>query len=160
MPPFQTSEAIRPAKGYPGMMADMAEWNANSGFIEGTTLRPGWPVQRGTGERTFAAFTTGAFAGILRHHITNAPGGVFEEGSMVGAIDEGHMFVRPGGTCTAGGPVYWDATANDGEGGYSDDDTGTLILGAEFHTAAAATDDVVIVNLRKIPGGIPAAETP
>ena len=141
------------------MMADMAEWNANSGFIEGTTLRPGHPVQRGAGgERTFAALTDGVFAGILRHHITSNPNGIFTEGDMVGAIDEGHIFVRPGGVCTIGTPVYWLATANDGQGGFTSTAAGAVrILGAEFHSSAAAADDVVIVNLRKLPGGVPAA---
>ena len=156
MPPFQTSEAIRPAKGFPGMMADMAEWNANSGFAVGTTLRPGHPVQRGPapGERSFAIFTTGSFMGILRHHITAAPQGIFAENAMIAAIDEGHMFVRPGGACTAGMPVYWLASANGGEGGYTSVTTGAVrIPGAEFHTTAVASDDVVVVNLRKLPGG-------
>lgn len=157
MPPFQTSEAIRPAKGFPGQMADTAEWNANSGFIQGTTLRPGSPVQVGTGERTFAALTSGVFAGILRHHITAAPNGIFDEGQMVAAVDMGHIFVRPGGACTLGSPVYWNATLNSGQGGYTSTAAGgTHILGAEFGASAAATDPVVMVKLVKLPGGIPA----
>lgn len=158
MPPFQTSEALRPAAGFPGMLADQSEWNAESGFIEGTTLRPGHPVQRGVNERTFVAYTNGNFVGILEHHITAAPGGIFTEGEMVGAVDMGHIFVRPGGTCTRGTAVFWNAALNSGEGGYTSTEAGgTRILGAEFLNTAAAADPVVKVNIRKLPGGVPAA---
>lgn len=157
MPPFQTSEALRPAKGFPGMMADMSEWNANSGFIQGTTLRPGHPVQQGSAERTFAPLTTGVFVGILRHHITAAPQGVFGDGNMVSAVDYGHIFGLPGGACNLGGPVYWNQSLNSGQGGYTSTAAGgTRILGAEFGSAATATDPVVMIKVNKLPGGLPA----
>lgn len=158
MPPFQTSEALRPAKGFPGGMVDMSEWNANSGFIEGTTLRPGMPVQRGTVKNRFAPLTAGGqFMGILRHHITHVTKGVYENNTQAAAVDAGHIFGRPGGVCTVGTPVYWNSTLNSGEGGYTSTATGGVrLLGAEFMDTVAATDEVVPINLQKLPGGIPA----
>ena len=62
---------------------------------------------------------------------------------------------RPGGTCTRGTAVFWNAALNSGEGGYTSTGTGgTRIPGAEFLNTAAAADPVVKVNIRKLPAGV------
>jgi len=155
MPPFQTSTAIKPAAGYPGMMADASEWNGVSGFILVDTAKPGHPVSAGTQERAFIPFTEGqAFVGILRAHITAAPKGVFTVNEMIAASDEGHIFVQLAGPATARSRVYWDADAE----GYTSTAAGNLLIpGAEFIQAGAVGDNV-IVNLRKMPGVSPFSE--
>ena len=152
MPPFQTSTATKPLSGYPGMMADASEWNGVSGFINEAAAEPGFPVQHGASDRTFNIFTTGAFAGILRAHITAAPKGVFTQNAMVAAADEGHIWVKAGGACTRGTKVYWNATT---KGYQSASAGGVLIPGAEF-LGTGVLNAVVRVNLRKLPGGFPA----
>lgn len=153
MPPFQTSTATKPLSGYPGMMADASEWQAVSGFILDADAEPGFPLQHGAADRTFNKFTTGAFAGIARAHITAAPNGVFRQNDMIAAADEGHIFVKAGAACTRGSVVYWNATTK----GYQTAAAGgVLIEGAEFVTSGVLNDNV-IVNLRKIPGGFPVA---
>lgn len=152
MPPFQTSEALRPQAGFPGQMADGSEWNAISGFVTHANARAGHPVSYGPTERTFVAVAQGTrFAGLLQHHLTEVVEGVFNQNAMAGAIDEGVMFVRPGGVCTRGNPVFFNPAANGGEGGYSNA-VGFVIPGAEFLNSATATDPVVQVKLRKVPG--------
>lgn len=148
MPPIQTTYASKPKSGFPGMMADAAEWNANSGFVVAANVKPGSPVQGNGQDRQFVPLTTGTFVGIMRSHITNQDeDGDFILNTMNAAIDEGHIFVRAAGVCTPRGPVYWDAA----NGGYSDDDGGVEIPGAEFLTGGVVGDDVV-VNLRRVPG--------
>lgn len=152
MPPFQTSTATKPLSGYPGMMADASEWNGVSGFIAEDDAEPGFPVQHGANDRVFNHLTTGAFAGILRAHITAAPKGVFTENSMIAAADEGHIWVKAGAACTRGTKVYWNSTT---KGYQSASASGILIPGAEFMDTGVL-NDVVRVNLRKLPGGFPA----
>lgn len=152
MPPFQTSEALRPQAGFPGQMADGSEWNAISGFVSYATARAGHPVSYGPTERTFVAVAQGTrFAGLLQHHLTEVVNGVVNQNAMLGAIDEGVMFVRPGGVCTRGNPVFFNPAANGGQGGYSNG-TGFVIPGAEFLNSAVGSDPVVQVKLRKVPG--------
>lgn len=152
MPPFQTSYATKPQKGYPGMMADASEWNGESGFILDTDAEPGFPLQRGTADRTFNKFTTGTFAGIARAHITNAPNGIFEQNTMIAVADEGVIFVKAGAAVTKGSKVYWNATT---KGYQSATASGVLIEGAEFMDSGVL-NDIVRIKLRKVPGGFPA----
>lgn len=156
MPPFQTTTALKPAKGYPGMMANMEEWNAFTAFAEGSTIGFGQPVMKGTGDDQVALLEAdNRFIGITRANIdSGAPagtdGGVYAAGRTLGVIDEGVIFVTAGAAVTKGQPVYWLPSSGRYFGASA---TGRILLtGCEFDDSAAAAGDVVAVRVRITPG--------
>lgn len=156
MPPFQTTTALRPAKGYPGMMANMEEWNAFTAFAEGATVGFGQPVKKGTGDDQVALLTSGTrFIGIARANIDSGAvagtdGGLYAAGSTMGVIDEGVIFVTAGAAVTKGQLVYWLPSSGRYFGASA---TGRIPLtGCEFDDSAAAAGDVVAIRVRITPG--------
>ncbi len=164
MPPFQTTTALKPAKGYPGMMANMEEWNAFTAFAEDVTANPigfGQPVMKGTGaDQVKKLAAGGVFAGITRANIdagatATADGGRYGEGKSLGVADMGVIFVTAGAAITKGQKVYWVPSSGRYYGASA---TGRILLpNTEFDDNAAAAGDVVAVRLRITPGNDPVA---
>lgn len=157
MPMIQTTWAAKPAPGQVGRRANMEEWNTLTRIAEVANIGFGEPVQRGTGADQIVPFTTGNFLGLTECDYTAVGGpvgspAVFPVGWNTPVNEFGVMWVNATGTCTAGGLVYWDATAK----GYSNTDTGTLIPNSEFDSSATA-GGIVKIRLRRIPAAPPAA---
>lgn len=159
MPPFQTTTALKPAKGYPGMMANMEEWNAFTAFAEDVTANPigfGQPVMKGTGDQQVKKLATAnRFIGITRANIDSGAkatteGGTYAEGHILGVIDEGVIFVTAGAAVTKGQLVYWLPSSGRYFGASA---TGRILLtGCEFDDSATAAGEVVAVRVRITPG--------
>lgn len=159
MPPFQTTTALKPAKGYPGMLANMEEWNAFTAFAEDVTANPlgfGQPVMKGTGDDQVKKLATGnRFLGITRSHIDSgkvaaADNGQYAEGRILAVVDMGVIFVTAGAAVTKGQLVYWLPSSGRYFGASA---TGRIPLtGCEFDDSAAAAGDVVAVRVRITPG--------
>lgn len=156
MPPFQTTTALKPAKGYPGMMANMEEWNAFTAFAEGATVGFGQPVMKGTGDDQVALLESGGrFVGITRSNIDSgapatADGGLYAADRTMGVVDMGVIFVTAGAAITKGQLVYWDPTSGRYFGASA---TGRILLtGCEFDDSATAAGEVVAVRVRITPG--------
>lgn len=156
MAPFQTTTALKPAKGFPGMMANMEEWNAFTAFAEGDDIGFGQPVMKGTGDDQVKKLATAnRFIGIARANIDSGAaagtdGGLYAAGRTLGVIDEGVIFVTAGAAVTKGQLVYWLPSSGRYFGA---SDTGRIPLtGCEFDDSAAAAGDVVAVRVRITPG--------
>lgn len=150
--PIQTTYTAKPAPGAVGRRANMEEWNTITRIAEDAGIGFGQPVQRGTGDDQIELFDgSGNFLGITEADqtlTTGVPGQPlsYPVGHNTPVCEYGVIWVMAGGTCTAGGPVYWNASA----GTYSDDSGDELIPNAEFDSSAT-TGNVVKVRLRRVP---------
>lgn len=152
MPIIQPEIYVKPAAGIVGRRANMEEWNTVTRLAQVGTLGFGVPVQRGTAPDQITTFTTGNFLGITEADMTVVSGAVgspavFPVGYNTPVCNMGVIWGNAAAACTAGTPVYWNAT----EGGYqSASASGTLVPNAEFDSTAAA-DGIVKIRLRRVP---------
>lgn len=150
MPALQTSYPLTQAAGFPGMHADMAEWDARTRTAT-AAIDFGAPVQR-DGAEGCAPFASGGeylgIAGVRR--ITGATGDGFAIGDNVPVADEGCFFGIAGAAITVGAQLRWDTAAKKWTTATA---SGTVIEvpQAEAETAASGNNAIFKVRLRRIP---------
>jgi len=148
--PLQTSYSQFQPAGYPGMSANMEEWNAST-KIATATIAFGAPVQR-SGDTQCAPLTSGEYIGIAAaHHVltaTNADS--YGQYDNVPVADEGVFFGLAGAAITAGAALNWDSA----NGKWTTASVAGAIYavpGAEADTAASGNNAIFKVRLRRTP---------
>jgi hypothetical protein len=143
-----TYTQFQPA-GYPGMHADMREWDGNTKTAT-ATIAFGTPVQR-SGENGCAPLTTGEYIGIAKAmHLVTGNGDSYAVGDNVPVVDEGAWYVMAGEAIAVGAAVNFDSAT----GRWTDAAVaGTVraVPQAEAETAASGDGVIFKVRLRRIP---------
>lgn len=150
---YQTTYDQYQAPGYPGLLANMEEWNGLTRTAS-TTIAFGAPVQR-NGDRGCAPLASGGeFIGIARaRHFSHMGGGAgdnYGTGDNVAVLDAGVVWGLADAAITVGAALNF----NTATGRYTTAATsGTVIAvpGAEADIAAAGAGSLFKVRLRRIP---------
>jgi len=149
MPAVQTSYPLGQPAGFPGMHADMREWDAGTKTAT-AVIAFGAPVQR-SGNDSCAPLTSGEFIGIAGvRRLTNGTGDTYALGDNVPVIDEGNWFGIAGKAIAAGTALNWDSANLR----WTDASVAGAIYAvpqAEAETASTGADAVFKVRLRRIP---------
>lgn len=148
--PYQTSYSQFQPAGYPGMPADMSEWDAST-KVATAAIAFGAPVQR-NGNNGCDPLTTGEYIGIAKamHKTSGSVAETYDQYDNVPVANEGSYYAIAGKAITAGTAVNFDSAT----GRWTDAAvTGTVrsVPGAEAETAAAANGSLFIVRLRRVP---------
>lgn len=148
--PYQNSYSQFQPAGYPGMQADMSEWDASTKTAS-ATIAFGAPVQR-NGNSGCDPLTTGEYIGLAKamHKVSGSVADSYEQYDNVAVVNEGNWFVTAGKAIAAGAAVNFDSAT----GRWTDAAvTGTVrsIPGAEAETAASGNGALFIVRLRRVP---------
>jgi len=149
MPALQTTYPLGQAAGFPGMHADMAEWDARTRTAT-AAIDFGAPVQR-DGAEGCAPLASGEFLGIAAvRRLTGATGDGFATGDNVPVADEGCWFGIAGAAIAVGAQLRWNTTAKRWTTATA---SGTVIEvpQAEAETAASVDGAIFKVRLRRIP---------
>lgn len=148
--PYQTSYSQFQPSGYPGMQADMSEWDAGAKTAT-ATIAFGAPVQR-SGDESCAPFTTGEYIGIAKatHKVAGTVADSYEQYDGLPVANEGVWWGMANTAITAGAAVNWDSatlrwtTASVAGAIYA-------VPGAEAESAASGAGVLFKVRLRRIP---------
>ncbi len=147
--PTQTSYSQFQPAGYPGMHADMREWDGATKTAL-ATIAFGAPVQR-SGENGCAPLTTGEYIGVAKAmHLVTGNGDSYAAGDNVPVVDEGAWYVMAGKEIAAGVAVNFDSST----GRWTDAAVAGNVRAvpqAEAETAASGADAIFKVRLRRIP---------
>lgn len=147
--PNQTSYAQFQPAGYPGMHADMREWDADTKTAT-ATIAFGAAVQR-SGENGCAPLTTGEYIGIAKAmHLVTGNGDQYVQYDNVPVVNEGAWYVLAGKAIAAGAAVNFDSST----GKWTDAAVAgnvRAVSQAEAETAASGDNAVFKVRLRRIP---------
>jgi hypothetical protein len=147
--PTQTSyNQFQPA-GYPGMHADMREWDGSTKTAT-ATIAFGAPVQR-SGENGCAPLTNGEYLGLAKAmHTVTGNGDSYVAGDNVPVVDEGAWYGRADAAIAAGAQLRWNTVAGRWTAAAA---SGTVIEvpQAEAESAASGADAIFKVRLRRIP---------
>lgn len=149
MPALQTSYPLGQPAGFPGMHADMAEWDARTRTAT-AAIDFGAPVQR-DGAEGCAPLTSGEFLGIAAvRRLTGATGDGFASGDNVPVADEGCWFGTADAAIAVGAALNWNATSKRWT---TASVTGQIyaVPQAEAETAASGAGAIFKVRLRRIP---------
>jgi len=137
--------------GFPGMVANMEEWNGITRTAT-ATIAYGAPGQRSGDAQVAPLASGGEFIGIaIAHHVitaTNADS--YGQYDNVPLLDEGVIFGLADAAITVGAALNF----NTASGRYTTAATsGTVIAvpGAEADTAAAAAGALIKIRLRRVP---------
>lgn len=149
MPALQTTYPLSQPAGFPGMHADMREWDAGTKTAT-AVVAFGAPVQR-NGDDGCAPLTTGEYIGIAGvRRLTNGTGDTYAIGDNVPVIDEGNWFGIAGKAITAGTALNWDS-ANLRWTDASVTGAVYAVPQAEAETSASGANAIFKVRLRRIP---------
>lgn len=147
--PLQSSYTQFQPAGYPGMMADMSEWDASTKTAT-ATIAFGAPVQR-NGDNGCTPLTSGEYIGCAKAmHLVTGNGDTYAQYDNVPVVNEGTMFGLAGGAITVGAAVNWDSA----NGKWTTASVAGAIYavpGAEAETAASGNNAIFQVRLRRIP---------
>lgn len=148
--PLQTTYTQFQPAGYPGMSANMEEWNGLTRTAS-ATIAFGAPVQR-NGDKGCAPLTSGEFIGLaIAHHVitaTNADS--YGQYDNVPVADEGVWFGLADAAIAGGAALNW----NSGTGRWTTASVAGAIYavpGAEADTTAAGAGALIKVRLRRVP---------
>jgi hypothetical protein len=147
--PLQTSYTQFQPAGYPGMHADMSEWDAETKTAT-AQIAFGAPVQR-NGDSGCAPLTSGEFLGIaIATHLVTGAGDVYAIGDNVPVADEGKWYGLADAAITAGAALNWNATSGRWTTATA---TGSIyaVPQAEADNAASGAGVIFKVRLRRIP---------
>ncbi|BEV00083.1 DUF2190 family protein [Novosphingobium olei] len=149
--PYQTSYSQFQPSGYPGMQADLSEWDASSKTAT-ATIAFGAPVQRNGDESCSPYASGGEYLGIAKatHKVTGTVADSYEQYDTVPVANEGVWWGIAGAAITVGAGLNWDTVA----GRWTTAATSGTVLavaGAEAESAAAANGSLFKVRLRRIP---------
>lgn len=136
--------------GFPGMSANMEEWN---GFTRTATatIAFGAPVQR-NGDHQCSPFASGGeFLGLAKaSHLVTGNGDTYAQYDNVPVVDEGVWYGLADAAIVVGTALNWNVTS----GRWTTAATsGTVIAvpGAEADSAASGAGVIFKVRLRRIP---------
>lgn len=147
--PLQTSYTQFQPAGYPGMSADMREWDGSTKTAT-ATIAFGAPVQR-VGDGGCAPLTTGEYIGIAKAmHLVTGNGDTYVQYDNVPVVDEGDWYGKGGKAIAAGTALNWDSSALRWTDAAV---TGAVyaVPQAEAETACSGVDAIFKVRLRRIP---------
>ena len=148
--PLQTAyNQFQPA-GFPGLLANMEEWNGHTRTAS-ATIAFGAPVQR-SGDKSCAPLTSGEYLGVaIAHHvITSTNADSYGQYDNVPVADAGVIWGLAGGAIAAGAAVNWDSA----NGRWTTAAVAGAIYavpGAEADNAASGAGALFKVRLRRIP---------
>lgn len=146
---YQTAYTQFQPAGYPGMSADMREWDAGTKTAT-ATIAFGAPVQR-SGDGGCAPLTSGEYIGIAKAmHTATGNGDTYVQYDNVPVADEGDWYGKAAKAIAAGTALNWDSSALK----WTDASvTGAVyaVPQAEAETAATGADAIFKVRLRRIP---------
>jgi len=147
---LQTTYSMNQPAGYPGMSANMEEWNGLTKTAT-ATIAFGAPVQR-SGDKGCSPLTSGEFIGLaIAHHvITSTNADSYGQYDNVPVADEGVYFGLAGAAITAGAALNWDSA----NGKWTTAAVAGAIYavpGAEADTAASGNNAIFKVRLRRVP---------
>ena len=147
--PTQTSYTQFQPAGYPGMHADMREWDGATKTAT-ADIAFGAPVQR-SGDSGCSPLTTGEYIGIAKAmHLVTGVGDKYIAGDNVPVIDEGAWYVLAGKAIAAGAAVNFDSST----GKWTDAAVAgnvRAVTQAEAETGASGDNAIFKVRLRRIP---------
>lgn len=148
--PFQTAYTQYQPAGFPGMSANMEEWNGLTRTAT-ATIAFGAPAQR-SGDTQCAPLTSGEFLGIaIAHHtLTSTNADSYGQYDNVPLADEGVFFGLAGAAITAGAALNWDSA----NGKWTTAAASGAIYAvpqAEADSAASGNNAIFKVRLRRIP---------
>lgn len=137
--------------GFPGMIADMANW---TGFTRtaNATIGFGAPVQRNGDGKCDPLVSGGEFIGISRaRHLVTGNGDTFVAGDNVPVIDECNgMYALADAAIAVGVALNWN-TATQRYTSAATSGTVIAVPGVEADTAAAGAGSFFKLRLRRIP---------
>ncbi|MEG3086173.1 structural cement protein Gp24 [Sphingomonas sp. PB4P5] len=144
-----TYTQFQPA-GYPGMSANMEEWNGITRTAT-ATIAYGAPAQR-SGDTQCAPFTTGEFIGVaIAHHVlTSTNADSYGQYDNVPLADAGVFFGLADAAIAAGAALNWNSTT----GRWTTAAVAGAIYAvpqAEADNAASGAGVIFKVRLRRIP---------
>lgn len=147
---LQTTYSMNQPAGYPGMSANMEEWNGLTKTAT-ATIAFGAPVQR-SGDKGCSPLTSGEFIGLaIAHHvITSTNADSYGQYDNVPVADEGVWFGVAGAAIVAGAALNWDSA----NGKWTTAAVAGAIYavpGAEADTAASGNNAIFKVRLRRVP---------
>lgn len=146
---LQTNYTQFQPAGYPGMHANMEEWNAIT-RIASANIAFGAPVQR-LGDNGCAPLTNGEFIGVAKAmHLVTGNGDTYVAGDNVPVVDAGVLFGLADAAIVAGTALRWNtATSRYTTAAAS----GTVIdmPGVEADTAASGAGILFKLRLRRVP---------
>lgn len=148
---LQTTYPLGQPAGFPGMSANMEEWNALTRTAT-ATIAFGAPAQRNGDTQCSPLASGGEFLGIaVAHHvITSTNGDSYGQYDNVPLADEGVWFGLADAAIAVGAALNWNTTT----GRWTTAAASATIIAvpqAEADTAAAAAGALFKVRLRRIP---------
>lgn len=150
MPALQTAYGMTQPAGFPGMHADMAEWDARTRTAT-AVIAFGAPVQRNGAEGCAPFVASGEFLGIAGiRRITFGTGDTYAVGDNVPVADEGCFFGTADAAITVGAQLRWNVTSGRWTTATA---SGTVIEApqVEAETAASGAGVLFKVRLRRVP---------
>lgn len=152
MPALVTSYPIMQPALYPGMSADMAEWDART-FTATAIVAFGAAVQRDGADRCAPLVSGGEYLGLattrrVTGNLSNAD--VYVVGDNVPVADEGAFGGVADGAIVAGAALNW----NTATGRWTTAATSATVIacpGTEAETPASGAGAVFRLRLRRIP---------
>lgn len=151
MPPLQSAYTQYQPAGFPGLLANMEEWNGLTRTAS-ATIAFGAPAQRNGDEGCSPLVSGGEFLGIaIAHHVvTSTNADSYGQYDNVPLADEGIIWALADAAITAGAALNW----NTATGRYTTAATsGTVIAvpGAEADIAASGAGALIRIRLRRVP---------
>lgn len=150
MPPLQSTYTQFQPAGYPGLLANMEEWNGMTRTAT-ATIAFGAPVQR-NGAKGCTPLTSGEFLGVaIAHHVVTATSGdSYGQYDNVPVADEGVIWGIAGAAIAVGAALNWDSA----NGKWTTAAVAGAIYavpGAEADEPASGNNAIFKVRLRRIP---------
>lgn len=147
---LQTAYTQFQPAGYPGMPANMENWNGLTRTAT-ATIAFGAPAQR-SGDQGCAPLTSGEYIGIaIAHHvITSTNADSYGQYDNVPVADEGVFWGLAGAAITVGAALNWDSAS----GKWTTASVAGAIYavpGAEADSAASGNNAIFKVRLRRVP---------
>lgn len=150
---YQTTYDQFQAAGYPGLLANMEEWNGLTRTAS-AAIPFGTPVQRNGDRGCSPLISSGEYIGVARaRHFSHMGGGMtdgYGTGDNVAVLDAGIVWALADAAITVGAALNYNTTT----GRYTTAATsGTVVAvpGAEADTGASAAGNLFKVRLRRIP---------
>lgn len=147
---LQTAYTQFQPAGYPGMSANMENWNGLTRTATATIVF-GAPVQR-SGDQGCSPLTSGEYIGIaIAHHVvTSTNADSYGQYDNVPVADEGVFWGLAGAAITVGAALNWDSA----NGKWTTASVAGAIYavpGAEADSAASGNNAIFKVRLRRVP---------
>jgi hypothetical protein len=149
--PYQTTYTQYQPSGFPGMQADMSEWDAST--KTGTaTIAFGAPVQRSGDESCAPMANAGEYIGIAKamHKVSGSVTDSYEQYDNVAVVNEGVWYGLAGAAIAVGATLNFDITA----GRWTTAATSATVLaipGSEAESSASGNGVLFRVRLRRVP---------